>query len=57
MPIIILAKIVFTIWMLKDAYERRVPSHWYWIILVPLGSVAYFFIFKIKVYRPFSREI
>ena len=34
----------FSLWMLYDASQRRVPGWWYFVILMPFGEWAYFFI-------------
>ena len=48
-----LLQLGFTIWMLVDAYHRRVEMFWYWVILwfQPLGSWAYFFAIKVRTLR------
>jgi hypothetical protein len=44
-----LAALAFNAWMMIDAYRRRAESYWLWIILgVPGGSLAYFFMVKLK---------
>ena len=41
--------LVFKIWMLVDAIRRREPYFWFLIIFfIPLGSLVYFFMVKIK---------
>jgi hypothetical protein len=42
-----------TIWMLVDAHRRGVEMYWYWIILVfqPLGTWAYFVLYKLGDFR------
>ena len=41
--------IAFNVWMLIDAYRRRAETYWLWIIMgVPGGSIAYFFLVKIR---------
>lgn len=37
----------FSLWMLYDAIQRRVPYYWFCIICVPMGEFAYFFAVKI----------
>ena len=37
----------FSLWMLYDASQRRVPYYWFCIICVPMGEFAYFFAVKI----------
>ena len=37
----------FSLWMLYDAMQRRVPAYWFCIICVPMGEFAYFFAVKI----------
>lgn len=45
--------LVFSVWMLVDAYRRKAAFHWYVVILVlPLGAVFYFFFVKLKDFRP-----
>jgi hypothetical protein len=48
-----LAQLAFTVWMLVDAYRRRVEFYWYWIILFfqPVGAWAYFFVCKARDFR------
>jgi hypothetical protein len=48
-----LFQLAFTIWMMVDAYRRRVESFWYWVICIfqPIGAWAYFFVFKFRAYR------
>lgn len=42
----------FNIWMLVDAWRRKVPLHWYFIIVVmPLGAVVYFLFVKLRDFR------
>lgn len=45
-----LAQAALTIWMLVDASRRGVDTYWFWIILFfqPLGTWAYFFIYKVR---------
>lgn len=44
----------FMIWMAVDAIRRKAPLYWLVaiILIVPLGSVAYFFFVKIRDYWP-----
>jgi hypothetical protein len=55
-PYLALAQVAFVIWMLVDAYTRRVDNIWLWIILfVPgIGAWAYFFAVKVRDYRRVS---
>jgi hypothetical protein len=48
-----LAQAALTVWMLVDANRRGVEFYWYWIILgfQPLGSWAYFFLYKAGDFR------
>jgi len=42
----------FMVWMLVDAWKRRVPPHWYFIIVVmPFGAIFYFVMIKLRNYR------
>lgn len=42
----------FTFWMLFDAWKRRAPLHWFFIIVVmPFGAVFYFVIVKLRDMR------
>lgn len=52
-PYLALAQTAFMIWMLVDAYTRRVDTIWLWIILlVPgIGAWAYFFAVKARDFR------
>jgi hypothetical protein len=47
-PLLALAQLAFTLWMLVDAYRRQAEAFWFWVIfLVPLvGPLAYFFSVK-----------
>jgi hypothetical protein len=39
----------FKIWMIVDANRKRLPHYWFYIIFfIPLGGVAYFFLYKLK---------
>lgn len=46
----------FVIWMLMDAYNRRVEQYWMWVILFfqPVGAWAYFFLYKVGDLRDVS---
>ncbi len=48
-----LLQLGFTVWMMVDAYHRRVEPFWYWIILLfqPLGAWGYFFAVKMRTLR------
>jgi hypothetical protein len=48
-----LLQLAFTVWMLVDAYHRRVESFWYWVIffLQPVGAWVYFFAVKFRTLR------
>ena len=48
-----LLQLAFTIWMMVDAYKRRVESFWYWIIFImqPVGAWVYFFAVKFRTFR------
>ena len=48
MPILLLLKIGFSMWMIYDAYERRALQYWYFIILMPGGALIYFFLVKLR---------
>lgn len=50
-----LLQLAFTVWMLADAYQRRVEYFWYWAIFVfqPLGPWIYFFVIKFRTMRLF----
>jgi hypothetical protein len=51
-PYAYLLSAAFMIWMLVDAWRRRVPPHWYFIIVVmPFGAVFYFVMVKLRDYR------
>jgi hypothetical protein len=43
----------FTVWMMVDAYHRRVETFWYWVIFCfqPVGSWVYFFAVKLRTLR------
>jgi hypothetical protein len=42
----------FTFWMLFDAWKRRAPLHWFFIIVVmPFGAVFYFVMIKLRDMR------
>lgn len=42
----------FTFWMLFDAWKRRAPLHWFFIIVVmPFGAVFYFVMVKLREMR------
>ena len=46
-------QLAFTIWMMVDAYTRRVETFWYWVIFFfqPIGAWAYFFAVKFRTLR------
>jgi hypothetical protein len=48
-----LLQLAFTIWMLVDAYKRRVEYFWYWVIFIfqPVGAWVYFFAVKFHTFR------
>ncbi len=48
-----LLSLVFTVWMLVDAYRRSAESFWYWVILLahPFGALAYFVVVKRHDFR------
>jgi hypothetical protein len=48
-----LIQMAFTVWMLVDAYQRRVEMFWYWVIFFfqPLGAWVYFFAVKFRTAR------
>jgi hypothetical protein len=52
-PYLALAQTAFMIWMLVDAYTRRVDTIWLWIILIVpgIGAWAYFFAVKVRDFR------
>jgi hypothetical protein len=51
--VLTLLQLAFTVWMMVDAYHRRVESFWYWIIFFfqPIGTWVYFFTFKFRTFR------
>jgi hypothetical protein len=59
-----LLQLAFTIWMMVDAYKRRVEPYWYCLIIIfqPIGAWAYFFVVKFhtlrlpRMQRGFSEE-
>ena len=55
-PYLSIILVVFTVWMLVDAYSRQAETYWFWaILIVPLlGGLAYFFCFTIKDFRGFN---
>jgi hypothetical protein len=51
-PYAYLFSAAFMIWMLIDAWRRRAPLHWYFVIAVlPFGAVFYFVMVKLRDYR------
>jgi hypothetical protein len=48
-----LLQLAFTVWMVVDAYQRRVEPFWYWVILIfqPIGAWVYFFAVKARTLR------
>jgi hypothetical protein len=48
-----LIQLAFTVWMLVDAYKRRVEHFWYWAIFIfqPVGAWVYFFAVKFHTFR------
>ena len=38
----------FVIWMLIDAWRRRAPVFWYFIIMLPPGALFYFIVVKLR---------
>jgi hypothetical protein len=48
-----LLQLGFTVWMMVDAYQRRVETFWYWVIFFfqPIGAWAYFFAVKFRRFR------
>jgi hypothetical protein len=51
--ILSLLQLAFTVWMLVDAYKRRVEFFWYWAIFIfqPIGAWVYFFAVKYRTLR------
>jgi hypothetical protein len=48
----LLVSLAFMVWMLVDAWRRRAPLHWYFIIVVmPFGAVFYFVMVKLRDFR------
>jgi hypothetical protein len=47
-PVLSVLQLAFTIWMLADAYSRRVEYFWYWVIFIfqPIGPWVYLFVVK-----------
>jgi hypothetical protein len=41
----------FKLWLFIDARKRRAPDYWQYVIWLPFGAVAYFFMVKIHDYR------
>lgn len=41
----------FKLWMVIDCYRRGAERWWYFVILMPLGAWAYFFLVKLKDFR------
>jgi hypothetical protein len=52
-PLLSLAQLAFTIWMLVDAYRRPAETFWLWIILLApfVGPLAYFLVVKAGDFR------
>lgn len=51
-PYAVLFSAAFQIWMLVDAWKRRAPLHWYFIIvLMPFGAVFYLIMVKLRDFR------
>lgn len=51
-PYAVLFSAAFQIWMLVDAWKRRAPLHWYFIIvLMPFGAVFYLVMVKLRDLR------
>jgi hypothetical protein len=51
-PYAYLLSAAFMVWMLVDAWRRRAPLHWYFIIVVmPFGAVFYFVVIKLRDFR------
>lgn len=48
--ILTLLQLAFTVWMMVDAYHRRVEMFWYWVIFFfqPIGAWIYFFAVKFQ---------
>jgi hypothetical protein len=48
-----LLQLAFTVWMVLDAYKRRVEPFWYWVVLLfqPIGAWVYFFAVKFRTLR------
>src|SRR2546423_1795507 len=48
-----LLQLAFIVWMVVDAYQRRVEPFWYWVILIfhPIGAWIYFFAVKFRTLR------
>jgi hypothetical protein len=44
--------LAFKAWMMVDAYRKRQPQYWYWVItVVPFGEAFYFFTVKIHDFK------
>jgi hypothetical protein len=51
-PYAYLFSAAFMIWMLVDAWRRKAPPHWYFIIVVmPFGAIFYFVMIKLRSYH------
>jgi hypothetical protein len=48
-----MVQLAFTVWMMVDAYQRRVETFWYWVIFFfqPVGAWVYFFAVKLRTLR------
>jgi hypothetical protein len=55
--LLLVAQAAFTVWMLVDATRRGVEPSWYWLIFLvqPVGTWAYFFVYKLKDFPRASR--
>lgn len=48
--------IAFKIWMLLDAFRRRVHVLWFVIVLAPFGDIVYFFAIKLRDFQARSAK-
>ena len=55
MHILFYLQTAFSLWMLVDAAQRGARFHWYWIIMMPFGELAYFF--AVKIHDPEFRTM
>jgi len=43
--------VAFNVWMIVDAIRRRAELYWFIVLILPFGSLIYFFAVKARDYN------